>query len=125
MAKIPVVCVQDKTTIALIEEGHKASTAFKDAEERLRGIKTELEYLDAGSSYKTPSGKSVTISNSPVYSAIDPAEAKVALRAKRLGRNFLACVKVNVAFIQRHLSDQEMDTLREVVTHTRKHSFRG
>lgn len=121
--KIPVVQVSDDNVVYLIEEGCKLDAKKKLIEEKLEGIKTELTALTAGAKYKTPKGKIVTISSSPVYSAIDPSRAKRALLDKRLGKTFFSCVKVHVTEFIKHVTDSELSELRKVTGHIRKHSF--
>lgn len=117
------ILIEDKNIAFLIEEGCRLDSAKKAIESSLTGIKSELEVLDPGK-YITDEGSTVNISTSPKYSAIDPSEAKIALRAKRLGKNFMACVSVSISALKRHLSDDELDELRTVEGTTRKHSFK-
>jgi len=123
MAKIPVVQVTDDSVVFLIEEGCKLDRRKKAIEEKLEGIKTELAVLTAGAKYKTPKGKIVTISSSPIYTTIEPSKAKRALLDKRLGKAFFSCVKVHVTEFVKHFSLDEMDELRKIDGYQRKHSF--
>lgn len=121
--KKTIIPVDDPTTALLINEGCRLDKEKKDIESKLAGIKTELEMLEVGK-YKTDIGSIVTVSESDSYSAIDPAGAKALLRSKRLGKNFLSCVKVSVTDIKRHLSEEELETLRGVTGVIRKYSFK-
>jgi len=123
MTKINTYNVQNPEMIELINTGCKLDKLKKDCETRLDGIKTELEVLRLGK-HVTPEGNSVTISETAVYTEIDPEEAKRALREKRLGKSFMECVKVNVTCLKRFLSDQELSSLRTLDKYTRKNSFK-
>jgi len=89
----------------------------------LDAIKTELDAAEPGK-YLTEEGNTLTISESPKFSDVTPDDAKKALREKRLGKNFHECIKVNVTCLKRFLSDQELGILRDVVTYTRRYSFK-
>ncbi len=115
--------VKDEVMHELIETGSKLDAEIKLRQVKLKEIKEDLETYTAGK-YITENGKSVTISESPKFSEIKPEEAKKALRAKRLGKNFSACTKIVITVLQRFLSDQELGTLRTVESYTRKYSFK-
>lgn len=118
-----IIKVQDDHIEHLIDEGCRLDAQIKDLADKLSGIKTELEVLSKGK-HKTTDGNCVTVSEMAQYSVIEPEEAKKALREKRLGRNFLLCVKVNITNLKRYLSDQEMEGLRSIESYSRRYSFK-
>jgi len=117
------ILIQDTVIESLINEGCKLDKQAKIIEEKLKGIKTELQVLEIGR-YRTTAGKTVNISQLPIYSEISPESVKTALRDKRLGKNYSKCVKVNITNLKRFLSDQEIGNLRDVVEYSRRHSFK-
>ena len=117
------ILIQNTVIESLINEGCKLDKQAKIIEEKLKGIKTELQVLEIGR-YRTTAGKTVNISQLPIYSEISPESVKTALRDKRLGKNYSKCVKVNITNLKRFLSDQEIGNLRDVVEYSRRHSFK-
>ncbi len=123
MGKVNTIRVSDPKLAATINKGAELDTEIKWMQEQLKGIKEDLSTQDPGK-YITEAGRSVTISESPKFSDVTPEAAKKALREKRLGKNFMECIKVVITPLKRYLSDQEIGTLREVVDHVRKYSFK-
>lgn len=118
-----MIKVKDKKLAEKIEEGAKLDAEIKLRQTKLKGIKEDLSTQKPGK-YITEEGRLVTISEAPKYTDIPPETAKKALREKRLGKNFMECIKVVVTPLKRYLSDQEIGTLREVDSYTRKYSFK-
>ncbi len=116
--------VKKKVLSRLINEGAELDVEIKALTARIKEIKGDLtEKMDVGT-YVTEEGHSVTISESPKFSDISPENAKKALREKRLGKNFMGCIKVAITPLKRYLSDQEIGTLREVLAYSRRYSFK-
>ncbi|RLI66831.1 MAG: hypothetical protein DRO67_00210 [Candidatus Asgardarchaeum californiense] len=118
-----IIKVQDEELNEKINEGVTCDREIKRLQLKLTSIKEDLEYLEPGK-YMTPGGNTVTISESAKYSEISPEDAKQALRSKRLGKNFLVCVKVVVKCLKRYLSDEELNALRRIESYTRRYSFK-
>ena len=116
--------VKDKETAQLINAGAKLDEKIKALTKEFKEIKEDLkERLDKGT-YVTKGGRSLTISCSKKYSDIPPEKAKEALRKKRLGRNFLNCVKVNLTELRKLLSDADIKELRVSAGSIIKMSFK-
>lgn len=115
--------VSDVDMESKIHKGARLDKKIKLLQEQFKGIKEDLSKSKPGK-YITEEGHSVTISETPKYTDIQPETAKKALREKRLGKNFMECIKVVIAPLKRYLSDQEIGTLREVDSYTRKYSFK-
>lgn len=120
---VKTVKVTDDVLIRQIERGAKVNAKIKVLTAELKGIKEDLSKLEPNK-YLTDDGNAVTISEAPRFSDVSPELAKKALRGKRLGNNFMDCVKVAITPLKRYLSDQEIGTLRETVGYTRKYSFK-
>lgn len=110
-------------TAKLINNGAQLDDELKLLKDELSEVKDDLGFLSAGK-HVTSEGNSVTVSETDVFSEISPESAKMALREKRLGKNFLDCVKVAITPLKRYLSDQELGTLRKVVKQSRRYTFK-
>ena len=108
---------------ALIIKGVELDTQIKSLSAELNYIKEQLGSFNPGKFIST-TGASVTISETPRYTDISPADAKQALRDKRLGQLFVKCIKVSVTELGKLLSDVELNALRERTGSTRRYSFK-
>ena len=120
---VKIIKVGDDRLNKQINEGVTYDREIKRLQTLLVEIKESFADLDPGK-YMTDGGNTVTISEAPKYSAIVPEEAKKALREKRLGKNFMSCVSIGVTKLKRFLSDEELEGLRSIESHTRKYSFK-
>lgn len=118
-----LIKVKERKVANQINTAAELDAEIKLLQMKLASIKDELGGVDPGK-YVTSDGHTVTISESPKFSEITPDAAKKALREKRQGKNFMECIKVAVTPLKRYLSDQEIGTLREVTTYTRRYSFK-
>ena len=114
---------EDKHIEFLIDRGTQLSDQIKELTEEFKGIKVELECLPKGK-HKTRNNSQVTISESIKYTDVDPATVKTELRAKRLGKFFMSCVKVNVTTLKKYFSTEELNAVREEKGITRRYSFK-
>jgi hypothetical protein len=115
----------ERKLVSLIETGAALDAEIKEATERFKLLKEEInELTQGGKKYVTPNGHSLTVSESDKYTDVDPAAAKQALRDKRLGKFFLDVVKVQLTGLAKYLSETELNELREKVGSTRRLSFR-
>jgi len=108
---------------SLINKGAKIDDEIKRLTAELKKVKEKLNSLEPGS-YLTKEGRAVTISETVQFTDMDPIETKNALKAKRLGKRFYECVKVNVSCIKRYLSDTELNKLREAKGTSRRYCFK-
>jgi hypothetical protein len=116
--------VKDKEIANLINAGAKLDENIKALTKEFKAIKDELkDKLDKGT-YVTSKGRALTISCSKKYSDIQPEKAKEALRKKRLGRNFMHCVKVNLTELRKLLTDADIKNLRVAAGSIVKMSFK-
>jgi len=116
--------VKDKNIAKLINEGALLDTEIKKLAKDFKEVKSELDdELDKGT-FVTSKGHALTISCSKRYSDIAPEEAKTALRKKRLGKNFMNCIKVNLTELRKLLTDEEINKLRVAAGNTTKMSFK-
>jgi len=121
--KVDATTREGAALAALIDMGHAQDVQVKLLKKDLDEIKLKLNELPRGV-YMTPSGNRVTISESEVYADVNPAEAKTALRGKRLGKHFLSCVKVQIGELKRYFSKTELEELRPKTGEvTRKYLF--
>jgi len=107
-----------------IDRGCELNTEIKRLEKEFGILKEKLKEELTKGTYVTPKGNSLVIACTKKWSDIPPESAKTALRTKRLGRNFLNCVKVNLASLRKLLTDKEIDALRVAAGSTIKLTFK-
>jgi len=108
----------------LIDKGAKLNKEIKSRSEALDEIKSKLKKLKPAT-YTTENGSSVTIASFAAFHEIDPVKAEKALKKKKLGKNFMKCIKVLIGPLSSFLSDEELSAIRKEKEPTIRISFKS
>jgi hypothetical protein len=107
----------------LLAEACKLNKIKKDAEDRLKEIKTELDLKEAGK-YKNEAGDRLTIAETEKFSEINPKTVFDHMKKERMLVHFPSVVKVQITPLKKVVPETIFNRWRKKLSPTLRWAFK-
>ncbi len=107
----------------LLAEGCKLNKVKKDAEKRLKEIKTEIELTDEGT-YKNEAGDQLVISESERFSDIEPKKVLAYLKKMKMTSRFPDVIKIQITPLKKVVPETVIAKWRSPLDPTTRFSWK-
>ena len=119
----PVVKLMKGKKALLLAEGCKLNKVKKDAEKRLKEIKTEIE-LEKEGTYKNEAGDQLIVSVTEKFSDITPKKVMDYLKKMKMGSRFPETIKVQITPLKKIVPESVIAKWRTPLDPTIKYSWK-
>jgi hypothetical protein len=96
----------------LLAEGCKLNKQKKEIENRLKEIKTEIDFK-IPNTYRNEAGDELVLSETERFTDVLPEDVRSYLKKNRLGKHFFGCVKVNITSLKKVMPETVINAYRK------------